>query len=193
MTILSVVVVLAFGAFRIGVRAWERGEKDIESRQRYRIVLDMIKGQIASMRTEDTRIQGKKVFLVGDDHSLSFVSNIPVNPRNIHGPVWVKYVVVETRGSERLTFHERNIIEISGEEDWRNPGEDDFHLLIPDAHRIGFEYLKSVEDEGFLEWQSQWDPEIDAAFPLAVRLTFLEEPAEQPLKILARFPHNPNR
>ena len=48
LTILGVIVVIIFGAFRIGIRAWEKGEKDVESRQRQRIVLDLSKQQLAS-------------------------------------------------------------------------------------------------------------------------------------------------
>jgi len=34
LTILSLVTVLIFGAFRMGIRAWEKGERNIDGRQR---------------------------------------------------------------------------------------------------------------------------------------------------------------
>lgn len=49
LTIISVIVVIISGALRIGVRAWEKGEQDIETRQRYRIVLDLMKRQLTSI------------------------------------------------------------------------------------------------------------------------------------------------
>ena len=48
LTILSVVLLLIFGALRVGTRAWEKGEKDVEIQQRRRAVLDLIQKQIAS-------------------------------------------------------------------------------------------------------------------------------------------------
>jgi len=35
MTILAMIVVIIFGAFRVGIRAWEKGEKDLGVRQRH--------------------------------------------------------------------------------------------------------------------------------------------------------------
>ncbi|HNT58060.1 MAG TPA: prepilin-type N-terminal cleavage/methylation domain-containing protein, partial [Syntrophales bacterium] len=48
LTLLSVIAVLVFGALRLGVRAWEKGEATIETRQRERIVMDLLQRQMAS-------------------------------------------------------------------------------------------------------------------------------------------------
>ncbi len=45
MTILSMIAVLAFGALRLGVRSWEKGEKTVETKQRVRIVLNLLQRQ----------------------------------------------------------------------------------------------------------------------------------------------------
>ena len=53
LTIVALIVVIIFGALRIGIRAWEKGEKDVDVRQRQRIVLDLIKRQLASTCVSD--------------------------------------------------------------------------------------------------------------------------------------------
>ena len=48
LTIIGLILVIVFGALRIGARAWEKGERDVETHQIQRIVLDNMKRQIAS-------------------------------------------------------------------------------------------------------------------------------------------------
>ena len=48
LTIIGLILVIIFGALRIGVRAWEKGERDVESHQRRRVVLGLVKRQFAS-------------------------------------------------------------------------------------------------------------------------------------------------
>ncbi len=91
LTITAVIVVIIFGALRIGIRAWEKGEKDVDIRQRQRIVLDLIKRQLASTCVSD--VWGKDQQLVplkGDNKSIEFVSHIPMAPGNRFGMVYVE-------------------------------------------------------------------------------------------------------
>ena len=77
LTILAVIVVIVFGALRVGVRAWEKGEKDIDARQRHRIVLDLFKRQLTSISLKKVRNAGKQPFLLkGDNTFLEFISNV---------------------------------------------------------------------------------------------------------------------
>ncbi|HOO91604.1 MAG TPA: prepilin-type N-terminal cleavage/methylation domain-containing protein, partial [Syntrophales bacterium] len=75
LTILSLVTVLIFGAFRMGIRAWEKGERNIDGRQRERIVLDLIKRQLSSIPVDVVK-GDKALVLKGDGKSLEFVSDI---------------------------------------------------------------------------------------------------------------------
>ena len=53
---------------------------------------------------------------------------------------------------------------------------------------IRFEYLKASEDDdGALEWQEAWDSDTDKGLPLAVKMTFLENPETAPIHVIARL------
>ncbi len=190
LTILGVIVVIIFGAFRIGVRAWEKGEKDVESRQRQRIVLDLIKRQLASIRLSEVKDASQQPLLLkGDNKSLEFVSHIPMVPGNQFGTVYVKYVVKSKDGGEgeQLTFWEKNIVLLDKETNMNDLDEDDFFELFAGIQSIAFEYLKGGTDEETSEWQQTWDQAIDEGFPLAIKVIFVEDVEKAPIYVIARI------
>ncbi len=190
LTILGVIVVIIFGAFRIGVRAWEKGEKDVESRQRQRIVLDLIKHQLASICLREVKDASQQPLLLkGDNKSIEFVSHIPMAPGNKFGMVYVKYLVKPEDGGERerLTFWEKNIVLLNKETDMSHLHEDDFFELFPGVQSIAFEYLKGGTDEETSQWQETWDQAIDEGFPRAIRVILMEDVEKAPIYVIARI------
>jgi len=206
LTILSVIVVIIFGGFRIGIRAWEKGERDVETRQRQRIVLDLIKRQIASIclrevkdasqqsmllkgddpsETKDANQQS--VLLKGDDKSMVFLSLVPLVPGNRFGTVCVKYRVrPEDDGDrERLMFWEKNIVLMSKKTDMSALPEDEFFELLPGVQRISFEYLKGGTGEESSQWQQTWDQAMDEGLPRAVRVVMVEDVEKAPVSVIA--------
>ena len=190
LTILGVIVVIIFGAFRIGVRAWEKGEKDVESRQRQRIVLDLIKRQLASICLREVKDANQQALLLkGDNKSIEFVSYIPMVPGNQFGTVYVKYMVKPEDGGERekLVFWEKNIVLLNKETDMNDLHEDDFFELFPRVQSIVFEYLKGRTDEETWQWQQTWDQTIDEGFPRAIRVILMEDIERAPIYVIARI------
>lgn len=181
MTILTMIVVIIFGAFRVGVRAWEKGENSVSARQRQQVVMDLIKHQLASMCTAEIRDrQDRRVRFRGDNRSMAFVSHLALTPGRPLGPVYVEYVV-QTDGTGEtvnLSFSERPVTAA-------DQGETDFYELLSGAGRIGFEYLKIRADEARSPWQDAWDPGGDGSFPRAVRITFTENDNKAPVYVIA--------
>lgn len=177
LTILAVIVVIIFGALRIGIRAWEKGERDVDVRQRQRIVLDLIKRQLASTAVNDVwgRDQ-QRALLKGDSKSIEFVSHIPLKPGNRFGTVYVRYSVrQENEGDqEQLVFHEQYTALPDKQTGAGNLDEGDFTELIAGMKSIEFEYLKDQQDEKASLWQKSWDPAVDKGVPRAVRVTLTE-------------------
>ena len=94
LTIMGLIVVVVFGAFRIGVRAWEKGEKDVETHQRQRVVLNLIKRQLASIFVHKVgNGNHRPFFLKGDKKSMEFLSNTSITPGNLSGLLYAIYVV----------------------------------------------------------------------------------------------------
>jgi general secretion pathway protein J len=188
LTIVAVIVVIIFGALRIGIRAWEKGEKDIDSRQRQRIVLDLIKRQLASTSVGEVWGSDQQlVSLKGDSKSIDFVSHIPMTPGNRFGLVYVKYAVRREKESnnEHLTFYEKNVALLNTKIGAANPGEGDFSELIPGMKSIVFEYLKDRPGEEASMWQKSWDPAVDKGIPRAVRVTLQENDEKAPIYVIA--------
>ena len=186
LTIVGLILVIVFGSLRIGVRAWEKGEKDVEMRQRERIVLDLVKRQIASIFVRVVKDKDvRPFFLKGDGESMEFISRIPMVPGNRAGLVYVKYVVgAGDGGKKRLMFSEKNTYII--EKVMEDQAEDEFFELIPGAENIEFEYLRGPsEDEEESVWQETWDPDSDKGVPVAVKIIFQDSKDEDPIHVIA--------
>jgi general secretion pathway protein J len=192
MTIIAIILVIIFGAFRIGIRAWEKGEKDIDKQQRYRIVLDLIQRQLTSITYKKTKIDEEdKLLLKGDAKSFEFTSHISLKPENKFGIVYVKYMVVEgEKAKERLIAYEKNMVLFDKDFNFNDIDPQDYFELIPAAHGISFEYLKPPEEglEEEAKWQEKWDQEDEQGLlPLALKLTVVDEPEAAPVVVIAPF------
>lgn len=189
LTIMGLIVVVVFGAFRVGIRAWEKGEKDVETHQRQRIVLNLIKRQLASIFVHKVGNGNRRpFFLKGDEKSMEFLSNTSIMPGNQSGLVYARYVVrPEDEGEkERLGFYEKNFA-LQDKEKMEDLNEEDFFMLISDVHSIGFEYLKGQDGEEILEWEETWDPDKDKGFPRAVKVTLKVDADTAPIKMIVRI------
>ena len=188
LTIVAVIVVIIFGALRIGIRAWEKGEKDVASRQRQRIVLDLVRRQLTS--TSVSNVWGRDqqlASLKGDGKSIAFVSRIPMTPGNSFGTVYVLYAVKQEKGGEKehLVFFEKPVALPDKKTGAGNPDEGDFSELIAGMKSIVFEYLKDRPDEKTSLWQQSWDPAVDKGVPRAVRITLRENDEKAPVYVIA--------
>jgi len=188
-TIVGVILVIIMGAFRIGIRAWETGERDIENHQRQQIVLSLVKHQLASVGRYKIKKQDKTSFYFkGDNKSLECISAISVSPGNAFGNVYVNYRITSGKLNNGQLFEifEQKIAGISPEAVLYEADEDGFHELIHGAHEIFFEYLKKT-DTGELQWQDDWDTEKDVGLPAAVRLTLRMDEQSAPVSMVARI------
>jgi general secretion pathway protein J len=192
MTIIAIILVIIFGAFRIGIRAWEKGEKDIDKQQRYRIVLDLIQRQLTSITYKKTKIDEEdKLLLKGDAKSFEFTSHISLKPENKFGIVYVKYMVVEgEKAKERLIVYEKNMVLFDKDFTVSDIDPKAYFELIPNAHSISFEFLKPAEQglEEESKWEDKWDQEDEQGLlPLALKLTVVDEPEASPVVVIAPF------
>jgi general secretion pathway protein J len=188
LTIVAVIVVIIFGALRIGIRAWEKGEKDVDSRQRQRIVLDLIKRQLASTCVSEVWGRDQQlVSLKGDSKSIEFVSQFPMTPGNRFGTVYVKYAIKREKEGEKehLTFYEKNVALPDKKFGAGNPDDGNFSELLSGMKSIVFEYLKERPGEASSVWQKSWDPAGDKGVPRAVRVTLKENDEKAPIYVIA--------
>jgi general secretion pathway protein J len=188
MTILAMIVVIVFGAFRVGVRAWEKGENAVEGRQRQRIVLDLIRHQLASVcATPVLDREGKPIRFRGDRRSMTFVSLVQLTPGAPAGPTYVRYAVRHdaTDDTAGLAFYERGTDLPDGMAGAGDPDEADFYQLLDGLGDIAFEYLKIRPDATESPWQESWDPAFDKGVPRAVRIMVRENSRKAPIYVIA--------
>lgn len=190
-TIIGVLLVLVMGAFRIGIKAWEKGEADIETYQRQQIVLQLVKQQIASMRRAEIRKEDTEpYYFKGDEYTVEFISDRSVVPGNQYGRVFVKYRIREANDGEGVTLeiYEADLATAAGEQSVFEPPEEDFHALVGGMAEIRFEYLVPEEEADGFEWQTVWDPEaVEAEIPPAIRLTLQAAENTPAVRVVGRI------
>jgi general secretion pathway protein J len=188
-TIVGVILVIIMGAFRIGIRAWEKGEQDVESFQRQQIVLSILKRQLSSICLRPVSIEGGESFLFnGDEAMVDFISTVSIVPGNDMGSVRVTYRV--GRNDENDLYHleiaERNFLTGGLDETIDMLNDDMIHELITDVFEIRFEFLKKTAQDEESEWQPVWDQDAEAGLPAAVKCILQMDEKKPPVAVVAR-------
>lgn len=193
LSILGLILVVVFGSFRVGVRAWEKGEAEVDFRQRERIVLELLKRQLACTAIRVKKEGGDDLpytfDLEGDGTSLSFLSHVPAVASHEFGIVYVRYEVGagHDRG-ERLSVFEENIVLLDKGFSPSRLGRDDYMELLSGAERMRFHYMTRPEKgEAEGRWQASWDPDEDEGYPAAVKVVIEWGGGTTPSVVIARM------
>ncbi|HJN03286.1 MAG TPA: prepilin-type N-terminal cleavage/methylation domain-containing protein [Nitrospinota bacterium] len=79
LTILTIIVVLAFGAFRLGIKAWETGDERVDFFYRMKYLVDLMGKEISSIHPyyfqQDNKNEDKKLAFQGQPNLISFISS----------------------------------------------------------------------------------------------------------------------
>jgi len=189
-TIVGVILVIIMGAFRIGIRAWEVGERDVESFQRQQIVLSILKRQLSSTCWRLIPGEGEKPFVFnGDEGLVDFVSSVSIVPGNDSGKVRVMYRVGrnDENGLYYLEIAERNFLTGTVEETIDTIDDEIIHELIANVYEIRFEYLKPLVKDELSEWQPVWSEGDDTGLPAAVKCILQMDEKKPPVAVIARI------
>ncbi len=173
LTLVALIVVLAYGSLRMGIRAWEKGEQG--TGQKERIVLQLLRRQVSSILIPN-QVYTSEIPppLVGENDSLAFTSQKSLVPENSQGAVFVQYAVKYQQDWMDLLFWEKPIAFIK-ENDTGNTEIDDMQELLHGMYAISFSFLqlpKNNEDE--YVWHTHWPPEGEIGLPLAIKISLQE-------------------
>ncbi|MBC2714686.1 MAG: type II secretion system protein [Desulfobacteraceae bacterium] len=188
-TIVGVILVVIMGAFRIGIRAWEVGERDVESFQRQQIVLSILKRQLSSICWRPISIEGEESFVFsGDEGLIDFISSVSIVPGNDIGNVRVTYRVGSNDKNDLyyLEIAERNFLTGGADETIDTLDDDMIHKLIANVYDIRFEYLKKMAPGEERQWQPEWNQEVDTGLPAAVKCILQMDEKKPPVAVIAR-------
>jgi len=90
MVILSLVALIIGSGFRLGINAWERGGKETNEIQKYRVLYDLMSQQIKSAYPYKMKVDEKKVVIFkGASDSIMFVT--VSNDSFYRGFKWIRY------------------------------------------------------------------------------------------------------
>jgi general secretion pathway protein J len=200
LTVLGLVLLMIFGAFRLGLSAWEKGESTKEEYQKMRIVSQLISQQMKSIvpyKIKTKKAEGDYLAFEGKARSLKFVSALPLKAKQAEGFVYVVYQFKEGRGEEggRLVLYEQKALNRDFFEDELK--EDSGISLLEGITDIRFEYYQE-EDLGKNQkegWIEEWNAKDVKAFPKALKMTILQKNGkgkgeETPLMLMASLPAN---
>ena len=194
LTILGLILLIIFGAFRLGLAAWDRGEQTREEYQRQRTATQLIHRQIKSMvpyKIKTQKAEGDYLAFEGKGRSLKFVSTLSLKAARPDGLVFAVYEFKDG-GSEggRLVAYEKRVVNKDFFEE--GPTEDQGISVLEGLSDVRFEYFREEDTEKTRTegWMNEWNAKEEKELPSAMRMiiTFKNEKSEKeetPLTLLA--------
>jgi general secretion pathway protein J len=159
-SILAVVVLLATAALRVGLRAWEAGQRRVDAQQESRALVELLSEALAGAFPYQGRLgqnPDRVMLFEGEPEEVRFVTNAP--PLTLDAPaVPFHAVVLGLKGQETLRLIER----LMPAEEPFGPGPE--RVLSRSVMRFTLAYR---DESG--AWQEKWDAREAGGLPTAVR------------------------
>jgi type II secretory pathway component PulJ len=158
---LAVVVLLATTALRVGLRAWESGQRRVDLQQEGRALVEIVSEALAGAAPYQGRVglePERIVLFEGEPDEVRFVTNAP--SLTLDAPAAPYHAVVLGRtGQDGLRLVEKLM-----------PSDEPFSPSGPERilSRSVIRFSLAYRDE-FGEWQERWDGREAGGIPSAVR------------------------
>ena len=155
LTILTVIIVLAFGAFRLGIKAWETGDERVEFFYGMKYLVDLMEKEISSIRPyflKDSENEDEKLFFEGKPNFISFISSIKNNSAGI-----VRKVSFSLEGDEKQLVMTEEFIQSYQPFSKTNERKVRYIKLSKDVRDLKFRYYKLKEGVNLnIESSGEW-------------------------------------
>lgn len=161
LAIFAVIVVVLVGSLRVGVGAWEAGERQAAAQQEIRAVVELLTEALAAAYPYRGRLGGgleRVVLFRGESAEVGWITTAP--PLALDAPAVPFHAVILRHGGEaELRVVERLV-----------PAEEPFAdgPLTVLARSVTGLRLQYRDDQGV--WQDAWDGKTAAGLPTAVRV-----------------------
>jgi prepilin-type N-terminal cleavage/methylation domain-containing protein len=199
-TLMALLMVAVVIGLRIATKAWQEGQERINLVDRHEERIDFMAKQIASLmpfevNSTDPNLAGEFVILEAEPSCLKFLSTYGSHFRNRSGLILVQYAVVDAANGDRELYVREEPVE--DDEDLLHqiilrvgPDPDtgktrilyrpfikrDSDLLLrKDMQAAHFEYFSQATQTEKAHWVSDWQPQPNAEFPLAVRFSWEQD------------------
>jgi general secretion pathway protein J len=197
LTILGFILLIIFGAFHLGLSAWNRGESTKEEYQKVRIISQLISRQIKSVvpyKIKTQKAEGDYLAFEGKAHSLRFVSAFPMKARQAEGFVYAVYEFKEGGKEEgRLILYEQRVL---NKDFFADDLKEDMGISILEGiSNVRFEFYREedLEQNKPEEWVEEWNTKEEKELPKALRMIITQKNGkaaeeEFPITIQASLP-----
>ncbi len=195
LTILGFIILIIFGAFRMGVSAWEKGDSLKDEYQRVRIASQLISRQLKSIvpyRVKTKKAEGDYVAFEGKSRTVRFVSTVSSRTRRPEGFVYAIYEFKQEGKDEgHLILYEQRALNKDLFDE--HPKEDEGVSLCEGISKVSFEYYReeNVEKNQSGGWVDEWNAKEEKELPRAIRMTMTyenEKKEELPVTFLVSIP-----
>jgi prepilin-type N-terminal cleavage/methylation domain-containing protein len=176
-TLVAMMAVGLWAVFSMSIRAWSRGTEFIDTNQRHRSILDLVRKQIAStygLTPVDLQAEGILAPLfVGTGESLSFISLNSLQFQESPGLTLVSYEVVQNSGGSYALI-EMEQPYLGTIPDLENTGSQAGRIAIfENLLGFTFEYFDPGSRDSPSRWVGEWDGQIERRLPQAVSMTMM--------------------
>jgi hypothetical protein len=176
-SIFSMIVAVIFSTLRVGLGAWEKGERDIGLYQEIRAVSELLNREISSTypyQITPGPLDTHKTFLAffGKSDSLKFVSY--ANVRKRAGGLSLLEMWVDNEKGLMMGESVALVSNLADIQDINLRDEDNALIVSNNVEKINFRYFEreKTEDDGV--WVEQWDPDNKKnLLPLFVEITIV--------------------
>jgi general secretion pathway protein J len=195
LTVLGFILLIIFGAFRLGLSAWEKGESTKEEYENVRIISQLISRQIKSIvpyKVKTQKAEGDYLAFEGKPQAMKFVSAVSMKAKQPEGFVYAIYEFEEGRkGEGRLVLYEQRALNKDLFEE--TPKEESGVSLCEGISNVRFEYYREEDPEKNRSesWQEEWNAKEEEGLPSAIRMTIDYDGGDKgklPLTLLVSIP-----
>jgi type II secretory pathway pseudopilin PulG len=158
---LAVVVLLATSALRVGLRAWEAGQRRVDLQQESRALVELVSEALAGAYPYQGRLglsPQRVVLFEGEEDEVRFVTNAPPLVLDTATAPF-HAVVLGRKGTEQLRLVEHVV---PAEAPFADGSE---RVLSRSVARFSLAYR---DEDGM--WQERWDAKEAGGLPTAVRV-----------------------
>ncbi len=165
MTLLGVIMVMAYGGLRAGTRASIKGEQVVNQTNQMRVAQGFIRSQIRRAMPLMIEVDDDEQMIVfeGDAQEMRFVAPMP-GYLGTGGP-HIQTLSFDGGNNPDLIFDHQML---SYEDDVQDDDERDPVLLLDHIERGKFSYLGLDEEGEIGEWEDEW--EDHSTIPLLVKI-----------------------
>ncbi len=179
-TLVAMMAVGLWAVLRISVSSWSRGSEYIDSNQRHRSILSLVKKQMASIYGLVAPIDlqtGGVVYPIfaGAPTSVQFISLTSMHFQENPGLTMVSYDIVQDRGGSN-SLVEREELYLGtppGDEGPSDRRDQTVTSIFENLDSLTFEYFDPGSQDRASGWVKEWDAREAKQLPSAISMTMI--------------------